>query len=316
MRPISYTVTASDEGLTVYHILRTRMSVSEAIIRHARRIDRGVLLDGIPSRTDARVKSGQTVSLALFDNGRESSIKPQEGPLEIEYEDEDILVINKPAGLVVHPSRGHADGTLCNFVAAYHAQQGGGCAPHPVNRLDRDTSGLIVFAKHAHMQNLLQEQLHTQRFHRTYLAACEGTPQPPAGSICAPIARLRDEYGSFGVSDVGKHAVTHYETIATIEHPLDEERRLSLVRLELETGRTHQIRVHLSHIGYPLLGDDAYGGPTPLIGRCALHSWGISLLNPLSGQTLALAASPPSDIVSLFPAKVFPQRPFPLDSIR
>ena len=292
----SHIVTPDEDGLSVYQILRERMGVSEAIVRHARRLDFGVNLDGFSCRTDAIVTSGQVVSLTLFENGRETSIAPEPGPLEVVYEDADMLVVNKPAGLVVHPSRGHFEGTLCNFVAHYLAQSEQAPTPHPVNRLDRETSGLILFAKHAHAQNLLQAQLHTNALERTYLAICEGLPNPAEGTIDAPIARLRDEYGSFGVSSAGKPAVTHYRVLASKECVFVESGQLSLVQLSLETGRTHQIRVHMSHIGCPLLGDDAYGKPSHVIDRCALHSWKLVLTHPATKGRIELRASLPNDM--------------------
>ena len=308
-RMVSYIVSPQDDGKSVYFILRNRMHVSEAIVRHARKTDVGVMLDGLLSRTDAIARSGQTISLSLFDNGRDRSLKPEPGKLSIVFEDEDLLIINKDPGLVVHPSRGHFDGTLCNHVAYYLLHKEGHCeqdamapSPHPVNRLDRDTSGLIVFAKHAHAQNVLQAQLHTNSFKRTYLAICDGIPEPNSGTIDAPIARLRDVYGSFGVSELGKRAVTHYRVInqddAAPTAPNEAEHRetLSLVELQLETGRTHQIRVHMSHIGCPLLGDDAYGNPTSLIERCALHSWQLDLVHPITQEQLHLGAPLPPDM--------------------
>lgn len=304
----SYTVDESLEGSSVYHVLRERMGVSEAIVRHARRIDEGVWLDGHPSRTDAIVRSGQIVALTLFESGRESSIAPEPGPLAVVYEDADLLIVDKPAGLVVHPSRGHFAGTLCNFVAHYLESTGQRAHPHPVNRLDKDTSGLLAFAKHAHAQNLLQEQLHSASFERTYLAICTGALAPASATIRQPVARLRDEYGSFGVCETGKPAITHYQVLGYLGEREDEaaEGSLSLLELCLETGRTHQIRVHLSHLGHPLLGDDAYGSPSALIGRCALHSWKLSLTHPATRKRLSFTAPPPADLASLVDARLLP----------
>ena len=323
---VSHKVDVVDDGATVYFVLRERMGVSEAIVRHARRLDRGVELDGAPCRTDAVVRTGQVVTLSLFDSGRETSIEAEPGEMHVVFEDEHLLVLDKPAGLVVHPSRGHFSGTLCNFVAHYLRESGRGEGAHPVNRLDRDTSGLIVFAKHAHAQNLLADQLHTGAFERTYLAVCEGAFDQDAGLVDAPIARLRDEYGSFGVSEEGKPAVTHYRVLGRVPRPMGDgcgphqldgaggpcssgggcglrtpgdERDLSVVQLQLETGRTHQIRVHMAHLGHPLLGDDAYGSASSLIARCALHSWKLALDHPITRERLALSAPVPPDMEAL-----------------
>ena len=301
---VTQVVADADDGASVCFVLRERMGVSEAILRNIRRQGRGVLLDGVPCRTDAFARAGQTVTLTLLDSGRAGSIQPERGPVSVVFEDDHLLVANKPAGLVVHPSRGHFTGTLCNFVAHYLGEgegEDGDGAAHPVNRLDRDTSGLIVFAKHAHAQNKMVAQLHTGAFERTYLAVCEDAFSQVEGEVRAPIARLRDEYGSFGVSDAGKPAVTRYCVLGSAAHPLCDGGLLSLVQLRLETGRTHQIRVHMAHLGHPLLGDDAYGVRSPLIARCALHSWELSLRHPVSGEALALRAPVPPDMAVLPP---------------
>ncbi len=299
---LTYTTEPEDDGKSAYLILREKMGVSEAIVRHARRIDCGVTLDGRPSRTDALVREGQVLGLHLLDNGRSTSIAPEPGPLSIVFEDEHVLILDKPAGLVVHPSRGHFTSTLCNFVAHHLESQGASAIPHPVNRLDRETSGLVVFAKHAHAQNILQAQLHTGSFERSYLAVCEGSFAQMAGVVDAPIARLKDEYGSFGISPDGKRAVTRYRVLAHFPQPSDEGASLSAIQLELETGRTHQIRVHMSHVGHPLLGDSAYGSPSALIDRCALHSWKLQLTHPITKARLGFSAVPPEDIASLLPS--------------
>ncbi len=303
---VAYVVKAKDDGQTVYFVLRERMGVSEAIVRNIRRLNQGVQLDGTFCRTDALVRPGQTVSLTLFDSGRTTSIQPELGPVDIVFEDDHLLVANKPAGLVVHPSRGHFEGTLSNFVAYYLNKRGCECTAHPVNRLDKDTTGLIVFAKHAHAQNVLTAQMHTDEFERTYLAVCEGTFARESGVVNAPIARLRDEYGSFGVSPEGKPAVTHYQVLSCAPNPLDESTPLSLVQLRLETGRTHQIRVHMAHLGHPLLGDDAYGRSSELIARCALHSWRLAVNHPITGERLNLQAPIPADMAILPVIKQLP----------
>lgn len=298
-RQVSHIVAEADDGASVSFILRERMGVSEAILRNVRRSDGGVLLDGTPCRTDAVARARQAVTLTMLDSGRVTSVAPEIGPVSIVFEDEHLLVANKPAGLVVHPSRGHFTGTLSNFVAYYLREQGESSTAHPVNRLDRDTSGLIVFAQHAHAQNLLTAQMHTGAFERTYLAVCEGVFAQEAGAVRAPIARLRDEYGSFGVSDAGKPAVTHYRVLDCVPHLASVGQQLSLVQLRLETGRTHQIRVHMAHLGHPLLGDDAYGSPSPLIAWCALHSWKLALSHPISGERITLHAPIPPDLAAV-----------------
>lgn len=296
-RVISIVAGKEDEGKTVARILKKRLGISESILRRIRVANAGTMLDGSFCRTDAVTHAGQIISINLTLCCPQTSIEPQAGPIDISYEDEDLLVIDKPVGIVVHPSRGHRDGTLCNYVSHYLSEKGEHPVPHPVNRLDRETSGLVVFAKHAHAQNRLAEDLHTKRFERHYLAICEGDA-PDSGTIDAPIARITDVYGSFGVREDGKRAVTHFKTLAHFAHE-GEGKRLSLVQLALETGRTHQIRVHMSHIGHPLLGDTAYGQASSLIERPALHSWKLSLAHPITQQAVRLESPLPQDMAQL-----------------
>lgn len=295
-RVISIVTSNEESGKTVAHILKKRLGISESILRRIRVANAGTMLDGSFCRTDAPVQAGQVISINLTQCCPETSIEPQAGPIDISYEDEDLLIMDKPAGIVVHPSRGHKDGTLCNYVSHYLSEKGEHPVPHPVNRLDRETTGLVVFAKHAHAQNRLAEDLHTDRFERHYLAICEGIT-PPAGVIDAPIARITDVYGSFGIREDGKRALTRFKTLSHFNG--GEGKRLSLVELTLETGRTHQIRVHMSHIGHPLLGDTAYGQASPLISRPALHSWKLSLIHPITQETLKIESPVPQDMAQL-----------------
>lgn len=286
-----------DAGKTVAQILKKRLKISESILRRIRVANAGTMLDGSFCRTDALVLPGQEISINLTQCCPETSIEPQAGPISISYEDDDLLILDKPAGIVVHPSRGHKGGTLCNYVSHYLSEKGEHPIPHPVNRLDRETSGLVVFAKHAHAQNLLAKDLHTKRFERHYLALCEGDT-PAFGTIDAPIARITDVYGSFGVREDGKRAVTHLKTLARFSHD-EENKRFSLAQLTLETGRTHQIRVHMSHIGHPLLGDTAYGKASSLIERPALHSWKLNLIHPVTQKAIHLESPLPQDMTQL-----------------
>jgi len=293
-RRISIVVSPENEGRTVARILKQELGISESILRKIRVDNSGTYLDGAFCRTDALALAGQTISIDLDLSPKPTSIQAEPGTLDIAYEDDDLLIINKIAGLVVHPSRGHRNNTLCNYVAYHQASKGERAVPHPVNRLDRETTGLVVFAKHAHAQNRLTAMLHTEGFERSYLALCEGLT-PKHGTIDAPIARITDEYGSFGVREDGKRALTHFESLAST---YTEEGPISLVRLALETGRTHQIRVHMSHLGHPLLGDCAYGKSSKLIDRPALHSWKLSICHPVSNERLSITAPIPSDMAA------------------
>lgn len=353
-RTLARAVEPSLDGETVLAVLRRTMLVSDATVRRAKRRDDGITLDGVRCKTNEIVRSGQILGIVIDDEaGRdESAVEAEPGPLSIAYEDDDLLVIDKPAGLVVHPGPGHENGTLCNFVAYHLRSSGGTGAARPVQRLDRTTSGLVVFAKNAHAQDRLQRQMHTRDFERTYLAVCTDSPDPESGVVDAPIARITRGPSVFAVRADGKRAVTRYETLARwscagagavagagaaagagatagagvgsasrigaaagagtegasrIEAGAapeaeagteggNEPETFSLVKLNLETGRTHQIRLHMRHIGCPLLGDETYGAPSTIIGRAALHSWRLRLTHPLTGARIELACALPQDM--------------------
>ena len=220
---------------------------------------------------------------------------PTPGPLDIVYEDGDLLVLNKAPGVLVHPGPGHYSDTLCNYIAWYYKKAGISADVHPVQRLDKGTSGLLVVAKHPHAQEVLKEQLHTPQFRRTYLAVCEGAPQPPAGLIDAPLGPRDGSLVEQEVRPDGKAARTRYETLWT-------DGACSLLRLELDTGRTHQIRVHMAYLGHPLVGDFLYGREAPeLIPRPALHSWQVTFRHPITAEELTFTAPLPRDMEALLP---------------
>ena len=233
----------------------------------------------------------------------EPSVAPEEGPLDIAYEDEDLLVVNKPAGAVVHPCPSHWTHTLGNYVVGYLMQKRQAIDLHAVNRLDIGTSGLVVFAKNGHVQERLMSQMHTGSFQREYLAVCHGVPEPAHGMIDTPIGRATAApVSSFAVMESGKKAVTHYEVLEQLGSGGGNAPTTALVRLALETGRTHQIRVHMAHMGHPLVGDVLYGGSAELLDRPALHSWKLDLVQPVTGTEIHLTAAPPQDLVELLDA--------------
>ena len=240
----------------------------------------------------ARVKSGDKLSVLIESSTDSSDIIPVMGQIDIIFEDEDILVINKPAKMPTHPSIGHLADSLANLVVGYYQSQGKQMVFRPVNRLDKDTSGLIIIAKNPHVHNLLNKQLHSKQFEREYLAVVCGTP-PDGGIIDQPIARTGGSIITRQVDPLGKRAVTHFKTISQGKH-------FSLVRLRLETGRTHQIRVHMAHIGHPLAGDFLYGTEDKqLISRTALHSWRLKFTHPITRQNLQFKVPLPEDMLKL-----------------
>lgn len=246
--------------------------------------------NGVPANaTRTQVKNGDTIA---YDILRPSDIEPEDLPLDIRYEDDFLVIVNKPAGQLVHPTTKEAHGTLGNALLAWYARHGEHHAFHPVHRLDRDTSGLVLIAK----EPQVQYQLTTGRdgkkaFTREYLALIEGMLTPASGLIDAPIARALPSIILRKVAPppAGKEARTHYETVRT-------NGKLSLLHLMLDTGRTHQIRVHLAHLGHPLLGDDLYGGSCTLLSRQALHAWRLSFRHPMTHEFVVVTAPLPSDM--------------------
>lgn len=292
-RRLSFIVPPHMDGVRVKSILQDNLHLSNTAIKHAKTTPDGLLLDGVPVFVSAIVRERQILSVLVGDVSPEPNLIPQEGSLHIVYEDEDILIVNKEAGIVVHPTRTHKEDTLGNFVAHYYQTTKQPIPFRPVHRLDRGTSGLLCIAKHAHAQERLKGQLHTAQFQRIYLAVCEGTPAPSTGTIDAPIAQPEDSVIKRVVSPTGAPATTHYEVIQS-------HGAYSLVRLALATGRTHQIRVHMAHIGHPLVGDFLYGTENHgLISRTALHATALSLTHPIAEERLSWQVPLPPDMAQL-----------------
>ena len=298
MRTLSYTATQADEGRAVRSVVPRRFNLGQHAFRRLK-VLRAILIGGVPVRADRVVHAGEIIEirlpsdLPLAQEGAQAAA-PQQAlpPSFIRYQDEDILIVSKGAPLPTLPARHIATDTLREQIMALLHADPNTFVYHPVNRLDKGTSGLMCIARHAHAQRLLTAQLHTGGFVREYLAVAEGIPTSSEGVISAPIARLGTG-AKRAVREDGQHAVTHYRVEKTCAGR-------SLVRLRLETGRTHQIRVHLSHIGCPIAGDYLYGSELEqLPGRFALHSAYLSLLHPITGERIALSEPLPSALSML-----------------
>lgn len=252
-----------------------------------------VTVDGRPQRASFRVKAGQRI-LVEIPPPPEGELRPEEIPLEIVYEDEDLLVINKPPGLVVHPGAGRSSGTLVNALLAYApeiAGVGSPLRPGIVHRLDKDTSGLLVVARNDESYHHLSAQIKERKVSRAYLALVHGDLSQEAGTIEAPIGRHPQFRRRMAVTPAGRRAITHYRV-------LERFGEYTFVEVSLETGRTHQIRVHFSHIGHPLVGDPVYGRRSNPFGlaRQALHAYKLSLRHPRTGESMEFTAPPPRDL--------------------
>ncbi len=294
-RYLTLKITPELAGLEVNTLLRRTLGLSGTVLRRVKWLEDGITLDGVRVNVRVRAQEGQTLAVRLTDPSPTSGVVPAEGPLDIVYEDPDLVVVNKAPGVLVHPGHGHFDDTLGNFLMYHYRASGDESDFHPVHRLDKGTSGLLAVAKHAHAQEKLKNQLHTNEFRRVYLAVCDGAPSEPSGTVDAPIGPVDGSLVAREVRPEGRPARTHYKVLRTCGPR-------SLVELELETGRTHQIRVHMAHIGCSLTGDFLYGRSNrALIARPALHSARLELTHPITGERLLFSIPLPADMATLIP---------------
>ena len=236
--------------------------------------------------TLAKLRGGDLLRCEIPES---TAIEPEELPLDICYEDENLLIVNKPAQMLVHPIAKEQHGTLANAVAYYYETKKEPCVFHPTHRLDRNTTGLVLIAKQPHIQSLLTDK-DGLRFHRTYLAIAHGHFSDVEGTIDFPIRRKPGSFIEQETHEAGRSAITCYRVLA-------EEEEVSLVELQPVTGRTHQLRVHLAAVGHPILGDDLYGEPSPLIARQALHAYRLDLEHPVTRLPLTVEATLPDDFL-------------------
>ncbi len=280
MRKLSFSVTNELDAKTVLHVL-TSNGTSKRLIAKLKQVSDGITKNGAHARTVDIVSVGDIIEIILEDE----KVLTENSRLNVPvvFEDKDVIVFDKPAFMPVHPSHKHLDDTLGNFFA-HHC---GGLTFRPINRLDRDTSGLCVVAKNRFSAVKLQGSLE-----KTYFAVACGIITL-SGTIDAPIGRMGDSIITRCVCENGQPAITHYEAVKT-------SAKYTLLNIKLETGRTHQIRVHFSHIGHPLAGDDMYGGDTTDISRQALHCGEINFSHPVTGVKISLASPLPFEIEQLF----------------
>lgn len=287
---IRFTADEADEGRTVRDVLQKRYGVSRRLLIRAK--FKGLITrNGQLVFVNEQLRAGDEIAVMVTEDAEET-VAPEAMPLSIRFEDDDLMVIAKPAGLVVHPTGNHAGGTLANGVIAYWQQRGEHRKFRAVNRLDKDTSGLLIVAKNqwAHEQFSRMQQERT--LHRIYQAIAEGEVEPDEGTIDAPIGLAEDSFITRQIRPDGQKAVTHFRVLA-------RGNGLSHLELKLDTGRTHQIRVHMSSLGHPLAGDDLYGGGRQLIGRQALHAFRLAFVHPRSGQRMEWTEPLPTDMSEL-----------------
>ena len=288
-RTISYDIDSYSEGLRVEQFLR-RKGYSAQNLSTIKRMPESILVNGVHYYMKQTLKAGDRLLVRIQETESSRNIPPVCAPLSIVYEDEDLIVVNKPAGMPIHPSLNNYTNSLANALAWYYQQQGKPFIFRCCNRLDRDTSGLTVVAKHLVSGNILSTMTKKKEVRREYLAVVRGHIAPESGTISAPLARKGGTIIERVVDfDRGEPAVTHY-------HLIQEANGHSLVSLQLETGRTHQIRIHLKHLGFPLVGDYLYNPDMEYISRQALHSFRLSFPHPITGEAMDFTAPLPEDM--------------------
>lgn len=292
---LTFRVLPAEDGTSYRHILRTRFGVSQTLLRRLR-LYGDIVADGTPVRQIDVARAGQVVKLVL--PPAEPSFPAEPLPLHIVFEDDHMLVLEKPPGVLVHPTGPEQTGTLANGVYHYIQQQGGPMLCGPVTRLDRGTTGLVLFAKHPHAHYRFTRDLGANRVIRRYSAIVHGRVARDEGVINAPIQRMPQAPSLRMIGEDGQDAKTTYTVRSRLQSAYDNT-FLTLLRLTLHTGRTHQIRVHCAHIGHPIVGDTTYGAPSSLLPRQALHASKLSVLHPISRKCYTWRSALPDDMLQL-----------------
>ena len=303
-RTLIYKITENDIPNTIQTFLQEK-GYSSQVIKELKKMPESILIDDRWEYVRHRLAAGETLTIRIQETEISEKIPPVEMDLNIVYEDEDILVINKPADMPIHPSLNNYYNSLGNGLAWYFEQQNKPFIFRCINRLDRDTSGLTIIAKHMLSAGILSAMVARREIHREYLAMVSGRITPEAGTIDAPICRVGDSIIERHVNfEKGERAVTHYKLA---EH----KNGYSLLSIHLETGRTHQIRVHMKYIGFPLIGDSMYNpayaylkNTTPGtvhadITRQALHSHKLQFKHPITGADMEFTAPLPEDMAKI-----------------
>ena len=272
---------------TINSTLQNELKISSRLLYKLIKLNK-IELNHKPCDTRKTGTFGDTITINFDYEEDNSNIIPTKMNLNIIFEDDWLLVVNKPAGIAIHPSVLHYSDSLCNGIKFYFDKIGLKKKIRPVNRLDLNTSGLVVFAKCEYIQECLINQMKNNQFKKEYLAVCNGFFDKKSGTINLPIARKENSIIERCISENGQPAITHYEVLKEFDN-------YSLVKCSLETGRTHQIRVHMSAIGHPLLGDSLYGSISDLINRQALHCFNLQFIHPIYNNALNFWGDLPND---------------------
>lgn len=284
-----YKVSEEEAGLLLIEVLSEKMAISSRMIRRVKD-GKSIQVNGHPISVNAKVRNNDVVTVIL--EQEPNIFTPQDIPIEVVFENQDLLVVNKQPYVVVHPTKGHPDGTIGNGIAKHFMDNGFDGKIRFINRLDRDTSGLLLVAKNGYAQQIISNQMQADAVEKRYMALVLGVVEKDKDTICLPIGRPNPEDLRRAVMEDGQESITHYEVVERFEGA-------TLVKIRLETGRTHQIRVHFSHLGHPLIGDELYGCPSDQIQRQALHSYYLRFQLPRTCEWVSLEADLPHDFLAL-----------------
>lgn len=288
-RVLEYIISQKDDGKLIKDFLQEK-GFSRQNLVELKKIPESILLNGVWEYVTCKLTKGDILRIQIREEVSSEKIPPIELPFPVVYEDEDIVVVNKPANMPIHPSLNNYENTLGNAAAYYFMQQGKSFIFRCINRLDRDTTGLTVLAKHMVSCSILQSDMVKRGISREYLAIVEGVFENAEGTIDAPIGRKEDSTIERMVDfEKGERAVTHYRV-------LEQKENVTMVSLKLETGRTHQIRVHMTSVGHPLIGDFLYNPQNKGMTRQALHAWKLSFIHPITKEMMKLEAPVPEDM--------------------
>ena len=288
---LTYTIQPNDNFFNVKELLKLMFQISDRLLVKLKK-NKKIWLNSTPTFVDSRLKPFDIVEILIDFEEKSENIIPTQMDLNIIYEDEYYIVINKPSGIAIHPSILHYTDSLANGVKFYFEQKNIKKKIRPINRLDKDTSGIVIFAKNEYIQEFLVKEMKKNTFFKEYIAVCEGMFESKIGTINLPIGRKENSIIERCVCSDGDIAITHYNVLKSLKNT-------SVVHVTLETGRTHQIRVHLSNIGHPILGDTLYGNPSSVINRQALHAYKVKFIHPITGLNVEYIATIPSDIKSI-----------------
>ncbi|MDD6919709.1 MAG: RluA family pseudouridine synthase [Eubacteriales bacterium] len=289
----NYTITSEDvkNNIQVKDVLRKNLNFSSRLITKIKK-NNGIRLNGELIPAWINPKEGDIVTVVLPEE--KSDFQPSDIPINVVFEDEHLLIINKQPGHVVHPTASHQENTIANGITKYMQDTDQIFKLRFINRLDRDTSGLLILGKNSHSQNVLSKQMRDGRIKKEYIAIVCGTLDKKNGTIDFPIGRPDSENIKRAVMINGSECKTHYKTRAIYKDT--NGNKYSELQIHLETGRTHQIRVHMSHIGHPILADSLYGTNSTLIDRQALHAFSLEFFHPITNDKLSLKADVPHDM--------------------